>query len=177
MSEDKKSMDTSGKHPLMDLFIYELKSIYWIENHFLEKLARMEDSASAKKIKQAFKNQITKEKEHAGRIKEVFKILGIDPQEKECKPVAEMIALADEVITGTEENSMTRDMGLIMTGQKVAHFAVACYGGLIILAKTIGIEGVPEILKLTIQEEKAANSLLYSIAESHINLSASKEES
>jgi ferritin-like metal-binding protein YciE len=63
-----------------------------------------------------------------------------------------------------------------MACQKVEHYEIATYGGLVTLAKTIGRDDVAEILAQTLAEEKETDELLTSIAENSTNMEASEEE-
>jgi ferritin-like metal-binding protein YciE len=150
---------------------------YWVETELLKTLPVWVEKATSSEIKQSFENHVGKVKEQSERLEKIFEQTGIEPVKKPCEPMVEILRRGEDFISKTGENTMSRDAGLILTGQKIAHFEIASYGGLINLAKTIKAEGVPEILTETIQEEKAENALLYSIAESHINLSASDDES
>ena len=72
--------------------------------------------------------------------------------------------------------SATRDVALIMAAQKIEHYEIATYGGLVTLAKNIGREDVAEILAQTLEEEKETDELLTSIAESSTNMEAASED-
>lgn len=44
----------------------------------------------------------------------------------------------EEIIGKTEERTAQRDVGLIFAPQKVEHYQIASYGGMVSLAKTLG---------------------------------------
>jgi ferritin-like metal-binding protein YciE len=83
---------------------------------------------------------------------------------------------AQEIMQGTEDGSATRDVALIMAAQKVEHYEIATYGGLVQLAKTIGRDDVADLLSQTLEEEKEADDNLTAIAENNSNNMASEEE-
>jgi ferritin-like metal-binding protein YciE len=70
---------------------------------------------------------------------------------------------------------MTRDVGLILAGQKAEHYEIATYGGLITLAKTLGLTQAAKVMAQTLAEEKAADEKLTDIAETCVNQAASEE--
>ena len=72
---------------------------------------------------------------------------------------------------------MTRDVALIMAAQKVEHYEIATYGGLVQLANTMNKSDIAEILEQTLQEEKDTDQLLTYIAENDINMEAEMEGS
>jgi ferritin-like metal-binding protein YciE len=62
-----------------------------------------------------------------------------------------------------------------MAAQKVEHYEIATYGGLVQLAHTLNMSNVAEILEQTLQEEKDTDQLLTYIAENDINVEAEME--
>ncbi len=70
---------------------------------------------------------------------------------------------------------MTRDAGIIMAAQKVEHYEIATYGGLVQLAKTMGNDEAAGILQTTLDEEKQTDQGLTEIAEGGINWEAEQE--
>ena len=79
------------------------------------------------------------------------------------------------VIEDTEDGTFTRDVALILAGQKAEHYEIATYGGLAQIAKNLGLEEVASILETTLEEEKKADSLLTDLAEGSINEEATHE--
>ena len=87
-----------------------------------------------------------------------------------------LVKEGDSVVEDTEDGSMTRDVGIIVSAQKVEHYEIAAYGGLVQLAKTMGQDEIAGILEQTLQEEKEADELLTQIAENDINWEAARED-
>jgi ferritin-like metal-binding protein YciE len=80
------------------------------------------------------------------------------------------------IINETKEGSMTRDAALIIAAQKVEHYEIATYGGLVQLALTLGKNRVASLLDKTLKEEEETDQLLTDIAESYINFQAEEED-
>jgi ferritin-like metal-binding protein YciE len=76
----------------------------------------------------------------------------------------------------TEDGTSTRDVGVILAGQKVEHYEIATYGGLVQLARNLGHDDIAELLETTLNEEKTADETLSTIAEESVNYNASQEE-
>jgi ferritin-like metal-binding protein YciE len=89
--------------------------------------------------------------------------------------MAGLLKEAESIIEETEEGSITRDAALIVAAQKVEHYEIATYGGLVQLALTMGLQRAAELLDKTLQEEEETDDLLTNIAEGHINIDAEKE--
>ncbi len=161
--------------PLKALFIEELENIYWIENHLLKSLPSLRETTNSNETRQAYKNHLKSIEENINRLKKIYDIIGIVPKGRTSNPALEILNNCKEIIAQTPDHGLAREAGLLIYGQKLAHYKTACYSALATMAKTIQLDDVPALLKITIQEEKAMATLLYSIAESHINLSDREE--
>jgi ferritin-like metal-binding protein YciE len=102
-------------------------------------------------------------------------MLGEKAQAKKCDAMEGITKEGESIIEDTEEGTSTRDVGLILAGQKVEHYEISTYGGLAQLARTLGYEDVAGVLETTLNEEKEADELLTSIAENDINYEAAAE--
>lgn len=171
----KKTLGNKGNSMLADFFADELKDVYWAEKHLVKTLPKMQKAATADKLKQAFADHLETTKGHVARLEEVFDLLGKKAQAKKCDAMAGITEEGAGIIEETEKGTATRDVGLILAAQKVEHYEIATYGGLTQLAKTLGYEGVAEILETTLAEEKEADSLLTEIAENNVNYESSEE--
>ena len=66
------------------------------------------------------------------------------------------------------------DACLIAAGQRAEHYEMAAYGTLVAWAKAMGHTEAADLLQETLDEEKAADEKLSSLAEGGINQSAAK---
>jgi ferritin-like metal-binding protein YciE len=64
------------------------------------------------------------------------------------------------------------DAAIIAAGQAVEHYEITRYGTLIAWAKKLGRNDIVQLLEQTLNEEKAADKKLTSVAESQVNLRA-----
>ena len=171
-------LQKSGGHdnqPLLDFFVDEIKDIYWAEKHIVKTLPKMQKAASSETLKQAFEDHLEETKEHVNRLEQVFQILGEKAQAKKCEAMEGLVKEGEEVIEETEDGSMTRDVGIIVSAQKVEHYEIAAYGSLRQLAMTMGQDEAAEILSETLEEEKQTDKNLTAIAENNINWEAEQE--
>jgi ferritin-like metal-binding protein YciE len=67
-----------------------------------------------------------------------------------------------------------RDAGIIGASQKVEHYEIATYGTLAAFAKVLGHKEALKNLLATLKEEKQADELLTSIADTTLNTAAMK---
>ena len=179
-SSKKETKSTSGNSSeqstmLMELFVAELKDIYWAEKQLVKSLPKMQKAATTAELKQAFSDHLEATKGHVLRLEKAFEMVDKKPQAKKCEAMAGLTKEAEEIIEETEKGSLTRDVALIMAAQKVEHYEIATYGCLAQLAKTLGNTELSQLMSETLMEEKEADELLTNIAESNINIEASGE--
>jgi ferritin-like metal-binding protein YciE len=160
---------------LQELFIEELRDIYWAEKHLVKALPKMEKATSSEELAGAFSDHLAATQEHVSRLEQVFELMGEKPRGKKCEAMEGLVKEAESVVEDTEEGTSTRDVALIIAAQKVEHYEIAAYGGLATLAKTLGLNEVKELLGQTLEEEKETDELLTQLAENNINQSASQE--
>jgi ferritin-like metal-binding protein YciE len=168
-----QSESQSGQ--LEKFFHDSLKDIYWAEKHLTKALPKMQKAATTEELKSAIEDHLTQTEEHVERLEEVFEKLGHKPQAKKCEAMEGLTKEADSIIEETEEGTMTRDAAIIMAAQKVEHYEIATYGGLVQLATTMGQDEVAELLAQTLDEEKETDKNLTEIAEKNINWEAEEE--
>jgi ferritin-like metal-binding protein YciE len=160
---------------LQDLFLDELKDIYWAEKHLVKALPKMKKAATSEALATAFDDHLAVTQEQVARLEQVFELLGEKPRGKKCEAMEGLVKEAESVIEDTQEGSSTRDVGLIMGAQKIEHYEIASYGGLAQVAKTLGLDEIGNLLGETLEEEKETDQLLTNLAENNINESATQE--
>lgn len=160
---------------LNELFIDELKDIYWAEKHLTSALPKMAKAATSNELRTAIENHLAETENHVTRLEQTFESIGEKAVAKKCEAMAGLIKEGDEIVADTEKGSITRDVGIISAGQKIEHYEIASYGTLKTLATVLGYNEAAELLDATLQEEKNADNLLSQIAESSINQSAKSE--
>lgn len=161
---------------LNELFIDELKDIYWAENHLVKALPKMAKAATSDELRTAIQNHLKETENHVTRLEQAFKAIGEKAVAVKCEAMAGLLKEADEIVGETEKGSITRDAGIISAAQKIEHYEIASYGTLKTLASVLGYSEAAELLDATLQEEKNADSMLTQIAESGINQSAKSEK-
>jgi ferritin-like metal-binding protein YciE len=175
----KKSSPTftaeQNKSMLQELFMEELRDIYWAEKHLVKALPKMQKAASSEELAGAFEDHLAVTEEQVTRVEQVFELLGEKPRGKKCEAMEGLVQEAESIIDDTEDGSSTRDVALIIAAQKVEHYEIAAYGGLATLAKTLGNEEVGNILGEILEEEKEADEILTQLAENSINMEAASE--
>ncbi len=161
---------------LEEFFKDEIKDIYWAEKHLVKTLPMMAKAATSPELKEAFTNHLDETKVHVERLEQVFELLEEKAEAKKCDAMDGITKEGEGIIEETETGTATRDVGLILAGQKVEHYEISTYGGLAQLARNLGRDDVAELLEETLGEEKAADQLLTTVAEESVNYEASQEK-
>ncbi|RYY58107.1 MAG: ferritin-like domain-containing protein [Chitinophagaceae bacterium] len=176
----KKAAPSSGMgegNTQLEKFFHDcLKDIYWAEKHLTKALPKMMKAATTDELKTAIETHIEQTVGQIGRLEQVFEIVGKKAQAKKCEAMEGLIKEGESIIEETEDGSMTRDVGIIMAAQKVEHYEIATYGGLVSLARTLGMDDAAELLEQTLEEEKQTDAGLTEIAENNINWEAEQED-
>jgi ferritin-like metal-binding protein YciE len=154
-----------------DLFIHQLQDIYYAEKQLLKALPKMAEKATDKQLKQGFLTHLDETKTHVQRLEQVFKMHGAEVKAVDCPAIDGIIEEADEVAGEVDDKSVL-DAALINAAQAAEHYEITRYGSLIAWAKQLGRNDCASVLQKTLDEERATDKKLTTLAESKINLRA-----
>jgi ferritin-like metal-binding protein YciE len=177
-SKSKKSSASSSQSEetmLRELFVEELRDIYWAEKHLTKALPKMKKAATSEELAAAFEDHLSVTEGHIERVEKVFELLDMAARAKKCEAMDGLVKEAQNVMEEMPKGSAVIDAALIISGQKVEHYEIAAYGSLVQLAKTMGENEIADLLQQTLDEEKEADQLLTELAVSSINISAENE--
>jgi ferritin-like metal-binding protein YciE len=179
LKKTKSAEMSNGKthgNQLGQFFEHQLKDIYYVEKQLLKALKEMQDATTTEELEDAFADHLRQTERHIKRLEKVFDMMGIPAAGKQCKAIDGLIEEVREIIKETKKGSMTRDAALIIAAQKVEHYEIATYGGLVQLAITIGKTNAADLLDKTLREEGDTDHILTQIAETYINVEADEED-
>lgn len=149
-----------------------IKDLYWAENHLVKALPKMINAASLPALQKALSAHLEETKVHVERLDQVFELLGEMPQAKKCDAMEGLTKEGEGSIESTDAGTPARNLGIIMSCQKVEHYEISSYTGLVNLANKLGQVEVADLLSVTLGEEEASDDKLGSIAEKDIKVSA-----
>jgi ferritin-like metal-binding protein YciE len=147
-----------------DLFLHTLQDLYYAENQIVKKLPGMIDKATNRELKGGLKSHLEETEKQVERLEQVFKKLGKDPKAVDCPAMDGLIKEAEE-IAGDVGDKEVLDAAIIGAAQTIEHYEIARYGTLIAWAEALGHEEVVRLLNTNLNEEKAADKKLTTIAE------------
>jgi ferritin-like metal-binding protein YciE len=154
-----------------DLFVHQLQDIYYAEKQLVKALPKMAEKATDNQLKQGFLAHLDETKTHVQRLEQVFQMIGVAVKAVDCPAIDGIIKEADEVAGEVADKSVL-DAALINAGQAAEHYEMTRYGSLIAWAKQLGRNDAVGLLQKTLDEERATDRKLTTLAESRINLRA-----
>jgi ferritin-like metal-binding protein YciE len=161
---------------LQDLFLDSLADMYYAENQLVKALPKMAKAATDDDLRVAFESHLQETEGHVEKVASIFSAFGQEPKSKKCPAIVGIIKEAEELISENKK-SPTINAALIFAGQKAEHYEIASYGGLREWARLLNNEEAANMLEEILQEEKAADSKLNSLAREHCNASANNGNS
>ena len=156
---------------LKDLYVDELKDLYSAEKQLIKGLTKMAKAANDPQLKEAFRTHLEETRQHAERLEQICRDLGVSPRGKKCVGMEGLIEEANEMIQEDPDPDVL-DAGLISKAQHVEHYEMAGYGTVRTYARQLGFESQADLLQQTLDEEGKTDHLLTQLAESGINVEA-----
>jgi ferritin-like metal-binding protein YciE len=156
---------------LHDAFIEELRDTYDAEKQLIKALPKLAKAAASTDLRAAFETHLEETRGHVERLEQVFESLDEKPRGKHCEGIAGIIEEGKSIME-EEFDDATMDACLIAAGQRAEHYEMAAYGTLIAWAQSMGHTEATNLLQEILDEEKAADKKLSSLAEGGINQEA-----
>src|SRR4051794_5888184 len=154
-SKDIKTMD--------DLLLHGLQDIYYAEQQITKALPKMIEQATNRDLTQGLKTHLEETNKQIERLDQVFKKLGKKPSGTDCPAIDGLIKEADAT-AGEVDDKAVLDAAIIANAQAVEHYEIARYGTLIAWAEELGHDDIVRFLTTNLNEEKATNTRLNTVA-------------
>ena len=158
---------------LHEAFVEELRDTYDAEKQLTKALPKLAKAASSAGLKRAFETHLEETRGQIKRLEEVFAGLDEQVRGKHCDGIAGIIEEGKSIMEEGFADS-TMDACLIAAGQRAEHYEMAAYGTLVAWARAMGHTEAADLLQENLDEEKAADKKLSSLAEGGINRQAAK---
>jgi ferritin-like metal-binding protein YciE len=154
---------TKDIHNMGELLLHGLQDIYYTEQQITKALPKMIEKATNRDLSKGLKEHLAETEKQIGRLDQVFEKLGIEPQGVKCQAIDGLISEANEVAGEVAEKEVL-DAAIVGSAQAVEHYEMARYGTLIAWAEALGHDDIIRLLNTNLNEEKAADKKLSSIA-------------
>lgn len=156
---------------LHDLFLDELRDMYDAENRIVKALPKMAENATHPALQKAFKTHLKETEGQIERLEKIFDLLDEKAKGETCEATKGLIEEAEDLIKHVKDKDVL-DCALILAAQKVEHYEIGSYGGLVAIGKLMGHSECVRLLEETLEQEKNCDVLLTQIAEREINSDA-----
>jgi ferritin-like metal-binding protein YciE len=157
-----------------DAFVEELRDTYDAEKQLIKALPKLAKAATSDELRSAFETHLEETRGHVERLEQVFESLEEKVRGKHCEGIAGIIEEGKSVME-EDFDEAAMDACLIAAGQRAEHYEMAAYGTLVAWARAMGHTEAADLLQETLDEEKAADEKLTTLAESGINQEAAEQ--
>ncbi len=154
---------TKDIHNMDELLLHGLQDIYYTEQQITKALPTMIEKATNRDLSEGLKDHLAETEKQITRLDQVFAKLGVQPQSVKCQAIDGLINEANEVAGEVAEKEVL-DAAIVGSAQAVEHYEMARYGTLIAWAEALGHDEITRLLNTNLNEEKAADKKLSSIA-------------
>ncbi len=144
---------------MQEMFIHELGDIYDAERQFLKGQAEMVKNATDATLKAGIEKHMAETERHIANIEQVFKAVGEEPKAEKCPVAAGLVTEAKQGMKEAQDEAI-RDCLIGESAEKVEHYEIVSYRGLIASAELMGQPEAVRLLRENLaQEEKTAAAL------------------
>ncbi len=164
----KQQQNGDMDNDLHELFLDEIADITNAERQLTKALPKMAKAAESDELRQAFESHLEETEEQISRLEQAAQSLDESIKSKTCKAMKGLIEEAEEMMK-EQKGTSALDAALIAAAQKVEHYEIATYGTLIAWAEQMGHSDAAGYFRTNLDEEKAADEKLTTVAESIAN--------
>jgi ferritin-like metal-binding protein YciE len=157
---------------LAEAFEHGLQDVYWAETALTKALPKVSRSVGSAALKKAVDAHLEETKGHVKKLDAVFKSIGKTASGEKCDAMDGLLKEADGLMKDAQGHAL--DVAMIGAAQAVEHYEIARYGTLREWAKVLGHDQAHTLLSSILDEEKAANATLTSLAVTAINESGAQ---
>jgi ferritin-like metal-binding protein YciE len=123
----------------------------------------MIEKATNRDLVAGLKGHLEETNKQIERLQKVFEKLGKQPSGTQCPAIDGIIKEADET-AGEIEDKAVQDAAIVAKRTAVEHYEMCRYGTLIAWAEELGHDEIVRFLTTNLNEEKAANTKLNTVA-------------
>ena len=156
---------------LNDLFLDQLKDVYFAEKQILKALPKMAKAAQSEKLSAAFTKHRTETEGQVERLEKIFEILGKPARGKTCAAIQGILEEGTEIMD-EYKGAAALDAGLLAAAQAVEHYEIARYGTMKQWAMQLGLKDAVRLIDETLKQEKKTDEALTTLADGVINAAA-----
>lgn len=136
-----------------ELFVHELQDMLDAEQQLIQALGIQAEESSRPELQKAFESHQAQTEKQAERLRQVFELVGEEPEETECKGIRGLI---EEHESFKEEDPAEDILDIFNAGaaEKVESYEICSYESLIRMAKQLGENKAERLLGQNLKEEQ-----------------------
>lgn len=159
---------------IQDLLYTGMTYVLDAEKQLSQEAQKMAEASDDSEVKDMFQKSVTQGQKYADRVQAAFRKLGKDPETNDNHITNAMVQEVENMISNSEKGAV-RDAALIVAFNQQQAYRVASYGSLRTYAQLINKNDVVSDLQQSLEESKAGDDKLTSIAEQKINKKAAQQ--
>jgi len=154
-----------------DLYIAELQELVSMEDQLSDALKRMAEMAVHPSLKLALAEHQRETEQQGQRLQKILRRHGADARVHTDQAVESLIEETAKMMKMVTQDDL-RDAAMIASAQKLEHYEIAAYGSAAALAGQLELREDQNILHESLEEEKATDVMLTTLAKDEVNLDA-----
>lgn len=147
-----------------ELFVHELTDMLDVEQKLVEALGKMaEDHSEHAQLQKGFQQHQAQTEKQVERLQQIFRQLGEQPEETECKGIKGLIEERDSF---KEEDPADDILSIFDVGAaiKVESYEINAYNSLIELAEQLNLNKAVKLLNQNLKEEEQTRTKLEAVS-------------
>jgi len=157
------------------LYVDQLRDLRSAEAQLVEALPKAAKAAASPDLKAAIQEHLDVTREQLARVDALLEGLAEGRSRATCKGMAGLIKEANETLEA-DGDPQVRDAGLIAAAQRIEHYEIAGYGCAAAYAELLGDGAAAAELRMSLKEERVADTVLNDLAQKVVNPAAAEGE-
>lgn len=153
---------------IQELMTHTIQDLYSAETQALDAMAELAERTTSDELRQAFTVHQRETEGQVQRLEQIAQQMGIETEGETCLAMQGLIDEAQDLLEQLEDGQLA-DAAIIGAAQKMEHYEIAAYGTARTLAQQAGQDQVADLLQQTLEEEKATDKKLTTLATNQIN--------
>lgn len=145
---------------LNEKFMHELGDIYDAEHQFLKGQQEMLQNATSPQLQQMITQHMQQTQQQIKNLEQVFSILGQQPDRVMCDGAKGIVSEGQKGMRETQDNNPLRDVAIAGAADRVEHYEIAAYRGLITAADLMGRQDIVSLLQQNLEQEESTAQLI-----------------
>ncbi len=159
---------------IQDLLFVGMTYVLDAEKQLSQEANKMAEASSDPEVKDIFQKSVTQGNKYAERVQAAFEKIGKQVDTNDNHIVKAMVMEVENMISNTEQGPV-RDAALIVAFNQQQAYRVASYGSLKTYAELLGKGDAVADLQQSLDEAKAGDEKLTTIAEQKVNKEAAQQ--